>query len=354
MIEDVQIAEGKLTRFRSWIERSTAPGTFLMAIIVCLVTTFLILGDAEAGAVVAWFVAGACGLFLYGYSFRVLLPEAFRRPDRLSAYLWKMIPLVVVGSEIPVMLIFLIVVGDDSTAIALGFANILIQLVITTPVSWFVYRRAHRRKEELKNLRKELGQSVASIDFLRTQINPHFLFNALNTLYGTALQEKADRTSEGIQRLGDMMRFMLAENNLERIPLTREMEYLNNYMTLQRLRTATSPSVVIETDIPPIVGSISISPMLLIPFVENAFKHGISFLEPSYIKIALGLKGNILYFDVSNSVHPKQANDPEQKSGGIGLNNVKQRLALLYPKKHELVVRETNRDFFVHLTLDLQ
>ena len=93
--------------------------------------------------------------------------------------------------------------------------------------------------------------------------------------------------------------------------------------------------------------------MLLIPFVENAFKHGISFREPSHIKIALEKRGNTIYFDVYNSKHTRPENDPEKDKSGIGLPNVKQRLELLYPKKHELVIRETGKEFFVHLTIDL-
>jgi LytS/YehU family sensor histidine kinase len=93
--------------------------------------------------------------------------------------------------------------------------------------------------------------------------------------------------------------------------------------------------------------------MLLIPFVENAFKHGISFREPSHIKINFETKDKTLNFDVYNSKHVKQENDPEKDKSGIGLNNVKQRLELLYPGKHELIIRETGKEFFVHLTLQL-
>jgi two-component system, LytTR family, sensor kinase len=352
MTDNVAIDEGMISRFRSWMDRKMAPGTVVALFMIAIVTMFLLAGEADAEATVAWFLLSFSGVFLYNYAFRTLLPEALKKPAPWSAYIWKMIGLVVAGTEIPIMLVFLAAFGDTPSSFAVGFANIVFQLAITTPLAWFVYKRYHRRKEELSILKKELGQSEASIDFLRTQINPHFLFNALNTLYGTALQEKADRTGEGIQRLGDMMRFMLAENNLERISLTRELDYLKNYITLQRLRTDTSSNIVIDTDLPSVVDNVTIPPMILIPFVENAFKHGISFLEPSYIKIALGLKNNILYFDVINSVHKKLDFDPEKSSGGIGLNNVKQRLALSYPK-HELVVRGTNKDFFIHLTLEL-
>ena len=93
--------------------------------------------------------------------------------------------------------------------------------------------------------------------------------------------------------------------------------------------------------------------MLLIPFVENSFKHGISLRESSYIRVTLEIKDNTLYFDVSNSKHSKQDNDPEKDKNGIGLENVKQRLQLFYPNKHELVIRDTPKEFFVHLTIQL-
>lgn len=94
--------------------------------------------------------------------------------------------------------------------------------------------------------------------------------------------------------------------------------------------------------------------MLLIPFVENAFKHGISLQEPSHIKITLQTKESTLYFDVQNSIHLKGDNDPEKLQSGIGLQNVKRRLTLLYPNQHELLIRESATTFFIHLTLQLQ
>src|SRR5690606_9676908 len=117
------------------------------------------------------------------------------------------------------------------------------------PIANFVYQRQKERIGQLVNLQTELGQTSAGLSFLRSQINPHFLFNILNTLYGTALQEDAERTASGIQKLGDMMRFMLHENNQDLILLAREIEYLRNYIDLQLLRTATSPAITVECEI---------------------------------------------------------------------------------------------------------
>lgn len=325
----------------------------LMAVIFYLILMFsLFAGNAE------WLAIGIPGLIipfaiiLYGYSYQQLIPASMKKKHPFRNYLWKVF-LVLLVAAVPLGILGYVLLHDEEIPFVLNSFNAFIQFLITVPLAWYTYKRHIRGKEELTTLKKELGQSTAKFDFLRSQINPHFLFNALNTLYGTALQEKAERTGEGIQKLGDMMRFMLHENMQEKISLTREIEYLENYIDLQKLRTDPNPNMKITAEIQEPQDYSQISPMLLIPFVENAFKHGISFREPSHIKIALEKTGNILNFDVYNSKHLRPENDPEKDKNGIGLPNVKQRLQLLYPKKHELVIRETGKEYFVHLTLDL-
>jgi two-component system LytT family sensor kinase len=243
---------------------------------------------------------------------------------------------------------------EEETIAIITFGNFFTQLLIVIPLASSIYKKRDARKdEEIMSLKTELGQSDANLNFLKSQINPHFLFNALNTLYGTALQENADRTGEGIQKLGDMMRFMLQENTQDQILLSRDIDYVRNYISLQKLRTSTSGSITIETQIADYAGELMIAPMLLIPFVENAFKHGISLVNPSHIKVTLQTKDNTLYFDVHNSIHIRSDNDPEKGQSGIGLENVKQRLNLLYPDRHELIIRENATEFFIHITLKL-
>jgi LytS/YehU family sensor histidine kinase len=249
------------------------------------------------------------------------------------------------------LILKIIVGGDQAHLAALWIFNSVFQICVITPITWLLYKRQLKGNEQLNILKSRLKQSDASFDFLRSQINPHFLFNALNTIYGTALQENAERTGEAVQKLGDMMRFMLRENIQEKISLRREIDYLNNYIDLQKLRTVNHPHINIKTEIQPPIHPIEIAPMLLIPFVENAFKHGISFREPSYINITLQTAENNLDFQLHNSKHSKQANDPEADKTGIGLVNVRHRLELLYPGKHELVIRETEKVFFVRLTI---
>ena len=341
----------KLRTFREE-KGSFYTGVLLAVVFYLLLMFFLFAGNAERVAIGIPGILIPFAILLYSYSYQSLIPSSLKKKHPFRDYLWKVF-LLLLAAAVPLGILGDVVLQDDGIPFLLNVFNVFVQFFITVPIAWFTYKRHMRGKEEIKNLQKELGQSTAQFDFLRSQINPHFLFNALNTLYGTAIQEKAERTSEGIQQLGDMMRFMLHENMQEKIFLTREIEYLKNYINLQRLRTDPNPNMIIQAEIQEQESRSRISPMLLIPFVENAFKHGISFREPSHIKIALEKKENALYFDVYNSKHIKSANDPEKDKSGIGLSNVKQRLQLLYPGKHELIIRETGKEFFVHLTLDL-
>lgn len=302
---------------------------------------------------VLWLILIPSGTLLYMHSIQVLIPRALHKKHPFRFYM-----LCVLGCSILAFIVlgvvFTAIFDSGDLGIAMPLFNSFVQLLVVAPVTWVLFKRQMKGNEEVYALKKKLGNSTASLDFLRSQINPHFLFNALNTIYGTAIQEKAERTSEGIEKLGDMMRFMLQENVQEQISLNRDIDYLNNYISLQKLRTDISPNITIQVDIQQEVSPyVRIAPMLLIPFIENAFKHGISLREPSYIRVSLELKDSMLQFDVYNSKHARQQNDPEQYSNGIGLNNVQQRLQLLYPGRHELVIRETVKDFFVHLTIQL-
>ena len=228
----------------------------------------------------------------------------------------------------------------------------LVQLVIVTPVTWLLYQQRKDKILQLRGVEKALVKSKTNLQFLRSQINPHFLFNVLNTLYGTALQENAERTAGGIQKLGDMMRFMLHENNLDFIPMNKETEYLENYIALQKLRTQSSPEIIIEDNISQQNCNHRIAPMLLIPLVENAFKHGISLNERSWIKIDLTCTEKNILFEVRNSMHAKTGNDPEKERSGIGFKNVLERLKLIYPGKFQISVNEDEKEFFVQLSIE--
>lgn len=227
-------------------------------------------------------------------------------------------------------------------------------LFLQSPVQWFVLKRMARNNTELFSLKKELGQTIANLDFLRSQINPHFLFNALNTVYGLAIQEKAETTGESIGKLGNMMRFLLHENTQSKVTVNKDLSFLNDFIDLHKLRIGEISNIKIETSITEEVdGNLEIAPMLLVPFVENAFKHGVSINRESFIKIQLEVKSTMLYFNVINSKHDRPSESTYINSNGIGLNNVKQRLQLIYPLKHKLRITETQSEYDVHLVINL-
>lgn len=271
-----------------------------------------------------------------GLSFTGLLPKLSAAPLILSLSAWLFYTLAT--SRLQFLLLP---------------ALFLIVMLLAVPLSWLIYIQQREKITRLLQLERELGQITADLAFLRSQINPHFLFNTLNTLYGTALQENAPRSATGIQRLGDMMRFLLHENHRDQIPLHREIEYLQHYIALQSLRIAESPGIRIETSIDSSLCNYQIAPMLLIPFVENAFKHGIRLTRPSHILIKFYCDAKGIYLDVVNSLHPKIATDNEEGYSGVGMENVKRRLQLLYPGQHTLMVHRDDAAFQIHLHIQL-
>ncbi len=301
---------------------------------------------------IVWLLVPPVNIFFAFCAIYYIIPNLRKNFKGFGRYFWGNVGLTIIISILLVIILIPFMRNGEVIPITLVL-NIICLICITTPSAWYIYKHKFEKLSEIQMLKTELGKSDANLNFLKSQINPHFLFNALNTIYGTALQENAERTGEGIQKLGDMMRFMLHENTQDKISLTREVEYLNNYIDLQKLRTSRSADIRIDTHIEEQLNNLQITPMLLIPFIENAFKHGISLQQPSYIKITLQSKESTLYFDISNSIYIKADHDPEKLKSGIGLENVKQRLSLLYYGKHELIIRESANEFFVHLTLQL-
>jgi hypothetical protein len=235
-----------------------------------------------------------------------------------------------------------------------GLGSVAFIQLIFFPLTSLLFKKYDSFLGQISTLTYQVDQSHAGMDFLRSQINPHFLFNALNTLYASALIENAEKTSDGIQKLGDMMRFMLHENQLPRIPLSREIDYLRNYLDLQMLRFGNQANLELDIQINESQCAGDIAPMLIIPFVENSFKHGISTKEKSWIRLNLRCISGSVHLDLVNSVHPdKPVAENSREESGIGLENVKSRLRLVYPDRHSLNIIQNDSDFFVHLSIQL-
>lgn len=206
------------------------------------------------------------------------------------------------------------------------------------------WTRNTREQQKLKaqNLQSELR-------FLRSQVNPHFLFNTLNSLYALTLK-KSEKAPETVLKLSDMMRYMLYESNARLVPLAKEVEYVKNYLALEQLRYDTSGEIRFEIE-----GDVTdqeIAPMLFITFVENSFKHGMAkVLDKGYVHIYLLIEGDEIRFHLENN-KPKIEDDFDVP-GGIGLLNVKRRLDLLYEGRYELNSLATEDTYSVDLYLNL-
>ncbi len=190
----------------------------------------------------------------------------------------------------------------------------------------------------------------AELSFLKAQINPHFLFNTLNSIYSLSIVENAKETSAGITKLSDMMRYISSATDKHVVPLIKELNYISNYIELQKKRFG--ETVEIAYSIKGNTEGKEIVPLILISFVENAFKHGINPEENSYIEISIEIKETELELRVfNNKVHVQHE---EELASGLGIANTKNRLKLVYADKHMLKIDNTAKDFSVQLKLTLQ
>lgn len=206
----------------------------------------------------------------------------------------------------------------------------------------------YRQKELIRKI--ELEKINAELNFLKAQVNPHFLFNTLNNLYALILQ-KSDKSGEAVLKLADIMKYILAEGNLEKVPLEKEITLLQNYTALERLRK-TDAEIKIQT-----TGSINgqlITPLLLLPFVENAFKYGLNTVSGNgFVHIGMDVQGNQLHFTVENN-NPPASNKEAVQSLGIGIVNVRKRLDFLYPGRYHMQISEQPACFKIDLQLNLK
>jgi len=227
----------------------------------------------------------------------------------------------------------------------LSFISLLVFTAISSlvriPLDWL---KVQKEKKDLitKNIQTEL-------QFLKNQINPHFLFNTLNNLYALTLK-KSDYAPEVVLKLSDMMRYMLYECNEKLVQLEKEILYIKNYIELEKIRLSKNADIEIE-----VIGNIDntkVAPLLFIPFIENSFKHGLkTSLEKAYIKVSFIVRNDTIEFIVKNSKSQLMPGFTGKKIGGIGLANVKKRLELIYPNQHSLKISEFPDSYEIHLFL---
>ena len=219
----------------------------------------------------------------------------------------------------------------------------LFQFVIVLVLSALI-----RTNNRLKQTEKE--KVNAELSYLKAQINPHFLFNTLNSIYSSAIEENADNTATAVVKLSGMMRYVISEAHHDYVSLEKEISYISDYIDLQKIRLGNT--VRLDYKVTGNTTGKKIAPLVLISFIENAFKHGVNPEEKSGITIDIGIEDNHLQMLVSNS-KVKTINSNTLRNN-IGLDNTRSRLQLLYPNRHELVIKEDEKEFIVLLKINLQ
>jgi two-component system, LytTR family, sensor kinase len=201
-----------------------------------------------------------------------------------------------------------------------------------------------RTENKAKNIEAE--RVSMELSFLRSQLNPHFLFNTLNSIYSLALA-KSNLTADAVMKLSDIMRYIMEDAKSDMVPLIREVGYMQQYVELQKIRL--NDNINIDLQISGDIQGYNIPPLILMPFVENAFKYGVSAHEPGCIRMKLNAQTGILKFKVSNLIVKKTRHE----SSALGISTTRKRLEQIYPEKYRLEILDQQRMFIVHLDIKL-
>jgi len=285
------------------------------------------------------------GLFYLNAS--ILIPKFLYR----KKYIVYLLLLVLLYGAVISLFAFLFKIWLPKTAYDLRSAagwNILpfLFIILVSTTYKTIYDRikadAIAEEKQRENLKTELS-------FLRSQISPHFLFNVLNNIVAL-VRLKSDQLEPTVLKLSSLMQYMLYDTDEERVLLTDEAQYLQSYIDLQQQRFGAKVKIVASLNVDD--NAHLIEPMLLIPFVENAFKHGVGLIDKPEINIELYTKENVLHFFIQNKYDV--ANSAKDKTSGIGLTNVRRRLELLHGKEHKLTINKEKKFYSVSLQIKLK
>jgi two-component system LytT family sensor kinase len=239
--------------------------------------------------------------------------------------------------------------ADNWLHMQLVIALVFLSVLAIAAVNFFIREWI---RYDLMRSQAEAQHFHTEVRLLRAQVNPHFLFNTLNNLFSMAQKKGHEELADSIGKLSAMMRYMIYESNTETVPLQREIAYLEDCIALNKLRYADSEvAVYFRHPAPAIAAGISIAPMLFVPFLENAFKHGVSIGHQASITMDISVEEKKLIFTCENTDY--SAVKKLEAEGGIGLENVRRRLELVYPGRHELRVGPSAGKYTVNLQIDL-
>jgi hypothetical protein len=330
-------------------------GVFLVPALVTWTTTGHI---AQAGFVFRHTARMILPLFiLYGLNYYFLVPKLLYGKEGRAKWFFIVNALLIVGwavfryiprhpVEIPQEVIdqfgrknmWAFLVGS---IIARVFSLVLMVLLAVG------LRRVMLQNEREMQFEEERRKTAeAELTWLKHQLNPHFLFNTLNNI-SSLTQIDPDKAQESIGQLSDLLRYALYDSEAEKVPLASEIEFMDNYIDLMALRCNEQTTVEKHLEAP--ARPVEVAPLLFISLVENAFKHGVNARYPSFVKVSMGMDGDDLVFTCDNSVFEKQGTD--RIGSGIGLENMKRRLELLYPGRYTYEQTATDDTYHVQVTL---
>jgi len=251
--------------------------------------------------------------------------------------------LIFIGSAI----IYLIIPVNSKIYLPFGqtLLNVSFFVLISSTLKFI---RENLKKQNLL-MEAETRQIKTELSLLKSQVNPHFLFNTLNNIYGLIVQQENIKAAELTLKLSDLMRYLLESSKADKVSLRKEIKFLEDYLILEKVRL--SPKVDIRLEVAGLDHDLQVAPLLFIPFVENAFKHGLQRISnSSYAFFTLSVQGNELYFEACNSVGTTES---QVSQSGTGLQNLKKRLALIYPGKHQLDFEKSSDYYKVTMYLQL-
>jgi two-component system LytT family sensor kinase len=278
-----------------------------------------------------------------------LWPQYVNR-QRYDAYLLRVVLMIGCTFELKLIIqrVFFPEVPKEYTSIKYMLLPAIAIFIISC-----IYRIIlDRIRFERDQKERQAAQLATELKFLRSQISPHFLFNVLTNLVSLA-RKGSDQLEPSLIMLSDLMRYMLYDTQGKKVTLGSEIDYLKNYVDLQKLRFGSDMAVTSTIEVGEQDRSHSIEPMLLIPFVENAFKHGVGYLEAPRIDMQLRVDRDWMYFEVHNTMFEPGPSVGNEENSGLGLNNVVTRLRLLYRDHHTLTIRNEGNLFHIILTLQL-
>jgi sensor histidine kinase YesM len=297
-----------------------------------------------------WFLSGA-GLIgssmVVFYSHYYILSRFFNR-RRIFVYCSGLLLILILGPLIFIWMDFPEITDWKSfreqyftTLVSFVLSSLLLSGIARVIENWFL-NAVRKESLEKQTMRAELA-------YLKAQINPHFLFNTLNNIH-TLAYKQSPSTSDAIMQLSTLMRYMLYESNADTVPLDREIGYLKNFIELQQLRYKTTSVVQVDIDGDPT--ACNVAPLLFIHLLENAYKHSPAQLKAHDIQIKIVVKEDALIFSIENPIGNKSHISMPDEKDGIGLPNVKKRLALLYPDQHSFRVTDVGNIFRVDLKIN--